>query len=109
MQKHWTQRPENRARVAANMKRAALLKNSPAARRQRIATLRKTLAAKRAAAASSNGSSSDAEPPPPSAWKQSRAKASINALAVIGARVRLAELEREREMLEIFLKTAGEK
>jgi len=113
---HWTQKPENRERVIAMVKRTAAkrkrnkkyTKHDAASRKRISAAMKAVYAKKRAAVAAANGHVAAAGPEP-IAWKRARAKASLAALAVIGARVRLAELDREREMLLMLIEKSDEK
>jgi hypothetical protein len=111
MSVHWTQKPENRAKVLAQLRRAtrarkkqakaAPVRRSPESRARMSAAMTASYAARHAAV---NGHGTLV----PALTGKKLAKATLRALALEGARHRLLALEQERELLLIFLKGAPE-
>jgi len=122
---HWTQKPENKERLIAQMKRAAAIKRTQTkkkktkkkaakktkthrhslADRKKIALAMRASHARRKMAIDALNGHVQLTGIPMLPMKGTRlAKAALHTLALDGARLRLAALEQEREVLIIFLK-----
>jgi len=125
---HWTQKPENRERLIAQMKRANAIRLSrtkkktkkkkhtkkttahkshrlSVANRKKIAAgMRASYARRKLAADALNGHVQLTGIPMLPRKGNRFARAALHTLALDGARLRLAALEQEREVLIIFLK-----
>ena len=112
---HWTQKPENRAKLSEIRRLAAKARTRNAKRqkaagvpahkhdaaaRQKISHGMKASYARRAAAANGHAAAGELLP----LTGKRLARAAVTTLAIAGARLRLEQIEQEREILLIFLK-----
>lgn len=110
---HWTQRPENRAKVARVVAAAAAAHARKRKGTKHTAATRAKIGASIRAAAERRLAYAERRREPPAASNghgpdPGASVTMIRQLARVGARVRLAELDRERAELLVFLDEAGE-